>query len=285
MASILAVPLLASAAAPFDEPFRPKGVHNNSVHRFFPDLDARLNAVRYGRWRGLEIAWTVGINPELDREFSTYLRRLLANPPRFAPEAERVAPTFAREAVPVFHALHWGQMLEQQLLDALASPDASPALTAARLDRALVAYRRERWALTAPEPAPPPSARVIDVAPVSAQILISGTRLFALAAQDLVVSDFGRQRWKVRETVQTFDKTFLSPRSIGDAWYAVAAPGVVAQHSVATEPLDRVARFRLEVFQALIPGGATPAARRERNENLRAVARRYGLLVEGIDGH
>ena len=53
----------ARGAALNDEPFRPKGRYNDSVHRFFPDLDSRLNAVRYARWRALEIAWISGINP------------------------------------------------------------------------------------------------------------------------------------------------------------------------------------------------------------------------------
>ena len=35
------------------EPFRPRGRYNSSVHRFFPDLDSRFNAVRYGRWSGV----------------------------------------------------------------------------------------------------------------------------------------------------------------------------------------------------------------------------------------
>ena len=109
-----------------DEPLRPRGRYNNSVHRFFPDLDSRLNAVRYGRWRAVEIAWNVGINPTLDREFSAFLLKLLADPPRFPPEPVFVAPRFAREAPTVFHALRWGQVLEQQVSDVLAAPDATP---------------------------------------------------------------------------------------------------------------------------------------------------------------
>jgi hypothetical protein len=46
--------------------------------------------------------------------------------------------------------------------------------------------------------------------------------------------------------------------------------------------LDRLARFRIEVFEALIPGAVTPEAVRQRDERLRAVARRYGLPVAGI---
>src|SRR5262244_2369490 len=85
-----------SAAGQPEEPFRPKGIYNNSAHRFHPDLDARLNAVRYGRWRALQIAWSSGINQALDREFSDYLRGVLSDPPRFAPEGDRVAPGPAR---------------------------------------------------------------------------------------------------------------------------------------------------------------------------------------------
>ncbi|HEX7253593.1 MAG TPA: hypothetical protein VF376_11980 [Thermoanaerobaculia bacterium] len=52
-----------------EDPSPPKGEYTDSVHRFFPDLDARLNAVRYGRWRALEIAWVSGIDAETDQEF------------------------------------------------------------------------------------------------------------------------------------------------------------------------------------------------------------------------
>ena len=120
----------AGASGSSQEPYRPRGRYNNSVHRFFPDLDSRFNAVRYGRWRALEIAWKVGINPELDTEFSAFLLKLLADPPRFPPEAELVAPRFAREAASVFHALHWGQVFETQVSDTLASFDAAAELTA-----------------------------------------------------------------------------------------------------------------------------------------------------------
>ena len=51
---------------------------------------------------------------------------------------------------------------------------------------------------------------------------------------------------------------------------------------VASRVLVRLARFRAEVYGALVPGGATPEARRERDARLRAVARRYGLPTEGI---
>ena len=78
LASVLLL-ISAGAAAQPEEPFRPKGSYNNSLHRFHPDLDARLNAVRYGRWRALQIAWRSGINQKLDREFSGYLREKKLN--------------------------------------------------------------------------------------------------------------------------------------------------------------------------------------------------------------
>src|SRR5712691_3444523 len=152
------VPLLLFAAAVVsaqpEERFPPKGSWTNSVHRFFPDLDARLNAVRYGRWRAVEIAWVSGINVRLDQKFSSYLLALLAHPPRFAPEADRVAPRFAREAMPIFRALRWGQVFEEQVLDILAASDATPRTGEDRLVRLLGLYRRERWALSEPSREP-----------------------------------------------------------------------------------------------------------------------------------
>lgn len=275
--------LAVAAAAQKEEPFPPKGLHNNSVHRSFPDLDARLNAVRYGRWRALEIAWTAGIDARLDREYSSYLLVLLANPPRFPPEADRVAPRVAREAVPVFRALRWGQVLEQQLLDALGSPDANPRLSGERLQKALDVYRRERWALSEPaEPSAPGEA--LRAAPVSARILRSGTRLFALAAEDLAAASFGQQRWRVRDTVAEFDRSYASERPPEQSTYRVSAPTVAASYPELAEHLDRLARFRVEVFDALVSGGGSIEAKRLRDERLRSVARRYGLPQEGIGG-
>ena len=263
------------------EPFRPRGRHNNSVHRFFPDLDSRFNAVRYGRWRALEIAWRVGINPELDRQFSAFLLKLLADPPRYPPEADFVAPRFAREASSVFHALHWGQVFEQQVSDTLASADATSELTAERLERALAAYRREQWALLEPrEAAPLPEA--LRLAPGSARILLSGTRLFVLAAEGLAAADFGQQRWKVRDTIAEFDSSLDRDKSPEEATYQVSAPTVSEAFPTIAAALDRLARFRTEVYGALVTGGATGEARRERNARLRAVAQRYGIPFRGI---
>jgi hypothetical protein len=271
------------AGARAQEPLPPRGRHNHAVHRFFPDLDSRLNAVRYGRWRAVEIAWSVGINPALDRAFSAYLLGLLAEPPRFPPEAELVSPRFARDAAPVFRALRWGQVLEQQVGDVLASADATPALTAGRLARVLGVYRSERWALAEPE-TPASSAEALTLAPQSARILLAGTRLFVVAAEAVVAADFGQQRWKVRDTIAEFDASLSREIALEEATYRVSAPTVAERHPEVAAHLDRLARFRAEVYGALVPGGATPEARRDRNARLREVARRYGLPVEGIGG-
>lgn len=263
------------------EPFRPKGRYNGSVHRYFPDLDSRFNAVRYGRWRALEIAWSVGINPELDREFSAFLLKLLADPPRLPPEAVLVSPRFARDASSVFHALHWGQVFEQQVSDVLASADASATVTAERLARALDGYRREPWALSEPaEEGSPPLA--LRLAPQSARILLSGTRLFVLSAEGLAAADFGQQRWKVRDTIAEFDASLSRDKTQAEATYRVAAPTVSERYPAIAENLDRLARFRAEVYGALVPGGATTESRRQRNSLLRAVAERYRISSRGI---
>lgn len=271
----------ATPSQSYQEPYRPRGRYNNSVHRFFPDLDSRYNAVRYGRWRALEIAWKVGITPELDKEFSAFLLNLLADPPRFPPDAERVSPRFAREAAPVFYALHWGQTFEQQVSDMLASVDASPELTGQRLERALEIYRRERWALSEPATEPPPPTALL-LAPMSARILLSGTRLLVLAAEGLAAADFGQQRWKVRDTIKEFDSSLEREKTPAEATYQVSAPTVAQRYPAVAATLDRLARFRAEVFGALVPGGRTAQARRERDALLRAVAVRYGLPAKGI---
>lgn len=281
-AVLCAAAISAADASGFSsEPFRPKGRYNNSVHRFFPDLDSRLNAVRYGRWRALEIAWRVGVTPELDREFSAFLLKLLADPPRFPPEAVFVCPNFAREASSVFHALHWGQVFEQQVSDILASADAEPTVTGERLARALEAYRREPWALSEP-PSEAPQSLAFQLAPMSARILLSGTRLFILAAEGLAAADFGQQRWKVRDTIAEFDASLTRDLTQSEATYRVAAPIVSERYPAIAENLDRLARFRVEVYGALVPGAATSGSRRERDALLKAVAERYRIPTRGI---
>jgi hypothetical protein len=311
-ACALLFPLLAGGAtAGTDQPFRPRGYHNDSVHRYFPDLNSRFNALRYGRWRAMEIAWTVGINPDLDREFSSYLLSLLADPPRYPPEPNLVAPRFARGARPVFEALAWGQMLEQQLTDALAAPDATPELTQQRLGRVLAAYERERHALRDPDPggdtgtaaAPVLVSEAARAAPVSARILTSGTALFIRSAEALAATNFGEQRWRVMDTIALFDRSFAgefgqlpapedqpaeaSPEdaaALRPVSYRTSAPVVMAISPVLADRLDRLSRFRVEVFEALVPGGVSPEARRTRDDGLRKLCRRYGLAAEGIGG-
>ncbi len=275
--------LAVGVVAQKDEPYPPKGSYNHSLHRFFPDLDARLNAVRYGRWRAIEVAWVSGIDAGLDRECSRYLTRLIDDPPRFPPEADRVAPRFAREAAPIFRALRWGQVLEQQVLDILAAPDASPYADEERLTRLFGLYRRERWALSEPQTERLPVGAV-RAAPASAHILQSGTRLFALAAEDLATGDFGSQRWLVKQTVEDFDRSFTIERSPEESRYRSAAPKVFSRFPQVADTLDRIAEFRGELFEALVSGGRSAEARRRRDDRVRQLAREWGLPVGGIGG-
>jgi hypothetical protein len=144
-------------------------------------------------------------------------------------------------------------------------------------------YRRERWALAEPaEVAAPP--RALLLAPQSARILLSGTRLFVRAGEALAASDFGQQRWKVRDTIEEFDSSLSREKSLEESTHAVSAPILTERYPVVGAQLDRVTRFRLEVYGALEGGGATPEARQGRDEKLREVAKRYGLSTEGIGG-
>ncbi len=275
--------LLALGGMAGEEPYPPKGSYNNSVHRFFPDLDARLNAVRYGRWRAAEMAWISGVNAETDRTFTRALTALLEDPPRFAPEANLVAPRFAREAGPIFHALRWGQVFEQQILDILAASDASARTTEERLSRLYDLYRRERWALTAPPTEIAPT-EALQAAPESAHLLQVGTRLFALAAEDLAAADFGQQRWRVRQTVIEFDRSFALDRAPDDPSYRTAAPTVFERFPRIAEALDQLGRFRGALFEALVPGGRTREARQQRDQAVRRLARDWRLPADGIGG-
>ena len=276
----LLILLAAGASAQHEEPFRPKGSYDNSVHRFHPDLDARLNAVRFVRWRTLEIAWETGVTDELEREISAYALLLAKDPPRFPPEADRVAPLFARDAAPIFRALRWGQTLEQQLLDVLASSEAGEQLSAARLDRALLLYRRERWALSEP---PEPVAGGASLETTAAwRIETAGARLSVRAADDLTTPDFAEQRWRVKQTIDEFDRMLQGDHLPEAAAYSTSAPGIEKAFPGLARALDLVERFRREVLEALAPGGTALEARRKREEGLRGVARRYGLPTAGM---
>jgi hypothetical protein len=260
-----------------EDPFPPKGEYTDSVHRFFPDLDARLNAVRYGRWRALEIAWDSGIDAATDQEFSSYYLQLIRQPPRFDPEAPRVAPRFAREAIPLFRALRWGQVFEAQVLDILAFPDSTPALAEERMNRLLAIYRRERSAvLTAPTEAA--SSPAIAAAPASARMLLAGTRFFALAAEDLASYDFGQQRWRVKKTLEAYDFAPADAVPVETASYKVSAPTVERRFPQIADQLDRIASLRRELFGALVSRPASPEERRERIRRVEELARRWGLL-------
>jgi hypothetical protein len=264
-----------------EEPFPPKGDYTNSVHRFFPDLDAKLNTVRYGRWRALEIAWVSGIDARGDSELSSYYLRLVSDPPRFDPEAFRVAPRFAREASVLFKALHWGQVFEAQVLDILSSPDSSPALASERMARLLAIYHREPFAIRSPPSEPPPSPAVA-AAPLSARLLVAGTRLFTFAAEDLAASDFGQQRWRVKKTLDDYDFTPSELPPLETAAYRVSAPTVQSRFPKIAAQLDAIAQMRRELFDALVPGPEAALSRQDRNSRARDLAQRWGLPAEGI---
>ena len=272
--------LAAGASGQPEEPFRPKGAYNNSVHQFHPDLEARLNVVRFERWRTLEIAWESGLTDQADREISAFALLLAKHPPRFPPEADRVAPLLARDASPIFRALRWGQALEQQLLDVLASSDAGERQSAARLDRALLLYQRERWALS--EPTEPAVAGPSLETTAAWRIEMAGARLFARAAADLTTPDYAQQRWLVKQTIADFDRASDGDRPAEMGTDAASAPAAAEAFPGVTKALDRVEQLRRDVLEALAPGDATLEARQKRAERLRGVARRYGLPDSGI---
>jgi hypothetical protein len=117
---------------------------------------------------------------------------------------------------------------------------------------------------------------------MSARILLSGTQLFVRAAEALAAADFGQQRWKVRDTIAEFDSKLPKEKTPEEATYRLSAPTVSERYPAVAAHLDRLARFRAEVYGALVPGGATPEARRQRDMRLRAVAQRYRIPVGGI---
>lgn len=272
--------LAAGASAQPEEPFRPKGSYNNSVHQFHPDLEARLNVVRFERWRTLEIAWESGLTDQADREISASALLLATHPPRFPPEADRVAPLLARDASPIFRALRWGQALEQQLLDVLASTDAGERLSAARLDRALLLYQRERWALSEPTESVVAGPSLETTA--AWRIELAGARLFARAAADLTTPDYSQQRWLVKQAIADFDRASEGDRPAEKGPDTALAPAAAETFPGVMKALGRVEQLRRDVLEALAPGDATLEARQKRAERLRGVARRYGLPVSGI---
>ncbi len=268
---LIVLPAAAGCWTLRNETFRPRGIYNNAVHRFFPDLDRRENAIRYGRWRALEIAWREGVSEAVDRTFSQELRVQMQRLPDFPPDPQLAAPTFAREAPHAFDALRAADILEREVADILAAGDATPVLNRERIDRALNAYRREPAALSPPpEAAPTPDALA---ALGTARLLLTGDWLFAQADEDLTTAGYGEQRWRIRGTVERFDRELVTaPGSLRTPWYAEFAPTFLKDFPFVADTLDRATRFRVEIFAAL--SAPAPA---ERIRGVDAVERRYGL--------
>ena len=142
---------------------------------------------------------------------------------------------------------------------------------------------QQPWALSEPG-APAVEPRAAELAPESAAIFFKGARLFVSAAEDLAASNFGDQRWRVRQTVTDFDRAVSSPAVEARPTYRALAPTIAEKYPAIADHLDRIGGFRVEVFDALTVGGQTPEMRRERDERLTGVARRYGIPTQGIGG-
>ncbi len=247
-----------------------QGLSSHSVHRFFPDLDGRENAIRYGRWRALENAWTRGVSRELDGALEDSVLAAIQRLPDFPPDARLCAPRFSREAPRAFGAILEADRLERQVADALAATDALGIKTKVRIERSLTAYRRARYALSEPAPAG------IDAGLGNfrtARLLLEGDWLFAQSAEDLAVANFREQRWKVKASVGRYDREVEQPPdSIEASWYTRYAPAFTEAYPLVAAALDRATHFRIEVFEALSSPDA--AARRA---GVKSVEKRYGL--------
>ena len=81
-----------------------------------------------------------------------------------------------------------------------------------------------------------------------------------------------------------FDRAVSSPEGEVQPTYRALAPTIAERYPVIAEHLDRIGRFRVEIFDALTVGGQTPEMRRERDERVIALARRYGIPTQGIGG-
>ena len=247
-----------------------QGISSHSVHRFFPDLDERENAIRYARWRALESAWAHGIDDEGDRKLSGSLLATIHRLPAFPPDPALCAPRFSREAFLAFSAVLEADQLEREIGDALASTDSSAASTKSRIERSVTAYHRSRFALSENGS---DSGDTTSGDRRTARLLLKGDWLFAQSAEDLVVSNFREQRWRVRASVDRYDREVETPLdTIQAAWYARSAPDFAQTHPLATAALDRATRFRIDVFRAL--ASPEPAVRRRQ---LKAVEKDYGL--------
>jgi hypothetical protein len=247
-----------------------QGISSNSVHRFFPDLDGRENAIRYGRWRALESAWTRGIRREIDGALEDSVLAAIHRLPNFPPDARLCAPRFSREASRAFGAIVEADRLEREVADALAATDALGIKTKVRIERSLTAYRRSRYALSEPAPA------AVDANLGrfrTAKLLLEGDWLFAQSAEDLAVANFREQRWKVKASVDRYDREIEQPPdSIEASWYTRFAPAFTEAYPLVAAALDRATHFRIELFEALSSPDA--AARRA---GVKAAEKRYGL--------
>jgi plasmid stabilization system protein ParE len=268
-AALLSVLLCAACTgAGIRLPF--SSLHGNAVHRFFPDLDRRENAVRYGRWNAVESAWIHGVNPETDRALTRELLATIRRLPDFPPDPRLAAPRLCREAPALFGALEEADRFEREITDALAATDATPETTSSRVEKILVRYRRSPFALEAPqESGVDPQLGQYE----AARLLLEGDWLFARAAENLAAASWVDQRWKVRETVDRYDREIDSPPgSLDISWYHAFAPTFTGEYPAVAELFDRATRYRIEIFEALLASG--PDARRSAAA---AIARRYGL--------
>lgn len=266
----LFVLMTAGCLWPARDSFRPRGLYNNALHRFFPDLERRENAIFYGRWRALELAWVEGISAERDAIFAHRLRAEVLALPDFPPDPDVTAPRFGREAPAAAGAILAAGALEREVADALAAADATPALTQKRIGHALLHYQRSRWALgVESERAQGPVLANYS----TAKLLLAGDWLLAKSAEDLAVSNYGEQRWRIRATVEEYDRTIAAlPASIPTSWYRQFAPTFTRDYPAAAQALDRATLFRGEIFQAL---AAPDLAGRRRG--VREVEKIFGL--------
>lgn len=270
-ALVFALTCAACLPPPSRDSFRPPAIQNNAVHRYFPDLDQRANAIRYGRWRALEETWIRGASDAVDRDLGSRLLRELRTLPGYPPDAALAAPTFSRDLPVAAGALATADVFEREVADALAAPDSPPDKVDRRLARALDRYRESGLALVQSAAA----SQIPDGlgSLTTARLLLAGDWLLAAAAEDLSGPDYGAERWKVKSTVAEYDTRIENPPgSIETAWYGKFAPSLARRCPAATEILDRATRFRTCIFVAL--RGPTPQARRR---GVAAVDSDFGL--------
>jgi hypothetical protein len=270
-ALLLAASMTGCLPAPLRDSFHAPAIDNNAVHRYFPDLDQRANAIRYGRWRALEETWTRGVTEAVDLDLSSRLLRELRTLPDYPPDVVLAAPVFCRELPVTAGALAAAEVFEREVADSLAAPDSSPERTDRRLERALNRYRDSGVALIEPAAGAKLPAELGSLA--TARLLLAGDWLLAAAADDLSGSDYSDQRWKVKSTVDAYDARIENPPgSIETRWYGKFAPALARRSPAATEALDRATRFRVRVFGAL-----RASSQEARRSGVTGVEKDFGL--------